>query len=177
MRPTLPSLLSVLGVVTLGLVHLCAVAQEYTSRPATRNEVVGFWQGIALPDSLKPKVFKQDPWPADCQFFSLSADGNMSTFFKHPKPCPAESSRSLSEAAAMLPKVITWEHRPPSMIIVKRTDVKNYSEAWQATLVLKEFSRDGAQFLPGDLILYMRNWKEQPPKTLYIRHWRRVPNG
>lgn len=149
-----------------------AGTDEHTSRPARKEEIVGFWQLVPLPESLKPKVLNTDPWPSSCQWFGYFSDGVLKTIDKFRGPCDEFTSKMLSETMNTVPPVISWEHHEPALVVVKRSDVKNYAEGWEATIVLKAFSKEGAEFAPGDLVMYLRNFKEN--KTLYIRHLKRL---
>lgn len=159
-------------IFSIGWYTEFAGAEEHTSRPARKDEIVGYWQLIPLPESLRLKVFPTDPWPSPCQWFGYYNDGTLRTLDAFQGPCAELTDKKLSDAMKTVPAVISWEHYDPALVLVKRSDAKNYPETWEATMILKDFSREGSDFRSGDLVMYLRNFKEK--KTLYVRHLRRL---
>jgi hypothetical protein len=159
-------------IATLSFYTASAGAEEHTSRPARKDEIVGFWQLVPLPESLRPKVLSTDPWPSSCQWFGYYSDGVLKTIDKLRGPCDEFTAKKLAETMNTVPSIISWEHHEPALAVVSRSDAKNYAEGWEVTLVLKAFSKNGAEFAPGDIVMYLRNFKEN--KTLYIRHLKRL---
>ncbi|HEY8118136.1 MAG TPA: hypothetical protein VIE91_02740 [Methylophilaceae bacterium] len=172
----MPRLLILLFLTTSFFVSTTnqACAQESPYRPAKKEEIVGFWQLVPLAEARKPHEIIPDPWPSMCQWFAYYDDGSLKTIDKLHEPCDKFSDVSLGETMKDIPSVVSWEYHAPALISVKRSDVKNYFELWEVTYVTEAFPKESPEFLPGDLILYLRNPKIN--KLLYIRHLRRLNN-
>ncbi len=174
-------LLTLLLVTTSFFFINQANAQEYPYHPASKEEVVGFWQLLPIAEYRKPHEITPDPWPSMCQWFAYYDDGTLKTIDKFREPCDKLSDASLGEAMKNTPAVISWKHsasaklsRQPSLISVTRSDVKNYLELWDTLYVTEAFPKEKPEFLPGDLILNLVDIKTGKP--LYIRHLRRLSN-
>jgi hypothetical protein len=146
-------------------------------RNATQQEITGDWQLLPLPDSLEPKAFKSNPWPATCQWYSYSATGTLKSIDAINQPCRPFSSKQLDEALTAVPATVSWKYDlspvyQKALIIISRSDVQHYAEYWMPHIVTKAFSRDGVEFREGDLLLYLVNMQEH--KVVWIRHLRKM---
>lgn len=154
------------------------VAQsEAPERNATAQEITGNWQLLPLPESLEPKAFKTNPWPAPCQWYSYSSNGTLKSIDKTPAPCDSLTAKQLDQAVIRVPAVASWKYDlspafQKALVIVTRSDVKGYAEYWEPHFVVKSFSNGGVEFQKGDLIFYLVNL--QAHQIVWIRHLRRL---
>ncbi|RSL18939.1 hypothetical protein EDE15_4549 [Edaphobacter aggregans] len=158
-----------------GVLSLAQVAAS--ARNATAEEITGKWQLLPLPDSVEPKILKNNPWPAACQWYSYSSSGALKSIDKTNSPCEAMSSAEFDKVLPHVASVVSWKYDlspvyQKALIIVSRTDVPHYAEYWEPQIVTKAFSRDGVDFREGDLILYLHNLNTH--KMVWIRHLRRL---
>jgi hypothetical protein len=155
-----------------------AMAQgTQTARNATAAEIQGNWQLLPLPTALEPSGFS-NPWPSECQLFGYYATGELKSVDKLRGPCEATTSEQADHVFAAVPHVVTWRYDmspvyQKAVIVVTRSDVNNYMEVWDPQLVTTSFTKDGAEFKQGDLILYLANLHDH--KIVWIRHLRRLP--
>src|SRR6185295_10740537 len=67
-------------------------AAQAKSRPATAADFTGVFQLLPYPSERQPKFFKENPWPAPCQFFGHYPGGywlhEQQTQFKQGQPQP-----------------------------------------------------------------------------------------
>ena len=165
-----------LALVTIA--HATTVGAQPAERTATRQEIIGSWELVPVPDSLQPKIFKQNPWPAACQWYSYGADGTLNSFYKFRDPCEPTTAAELSSVFALFPPVVSWQYDlgpvfGNALIIVKRTDVKDYAECWEPHYVARTFTaRGGVEITQGDLLLYLVNMESK--QIIWIRHLRRI---
>lgn len=150
---------------------------DRAERNATEQEITGNWQLLPLPDSVEPKEFKSNPWPATCQWYSYSSAGWLKSIDTINQPCRPLTSKQLDEALTAVPAVVSWKYDlspvyQRALIIIKRTDVKGYAEYWMPHIVTRTFSKDGLEFREGDLLLYLVNMQEH--KVVWIRHLRKM---
>jgi hypothetical protein len=170
-----------LSRITLALVFangVLSLAQAPASdRNATAEEITGNWQMLPLPDSLEPRIFKSNPWPAACQWYSYSSSGSLKSIDKTNAPCEAMSSAEFDKVLPHVTSVVSWKYDmspvyQKGLIIVSRTDVSHYAEYWEPQIVTKAFSRDSVDFQEGDLILYLHNLNTH--QIVWIRHLRKM---
>jgi hypothetical protein len=158
-----------------GVLSLAQVAAS--ARNATAEEITGNWQLLPLPDSVEPKILKNNPWPAACQWYSYSSSGALKSIDKTNSPCEAMSSAEFDKVLPHVASVVSWKYDlspvyQKALIIVSRTDVPHYAEYWEPQIVTKTFSRDGVDFQEGDLILYLHNLNTH--QMVWIRHLRKL---
>lgn len=154
-----------------------AFSQSDAARNASAKEIEGYWQLLPLPDQLEPKELPSDPWPAQCQWFSYGSDGQMKNFDKLRGPCDSQSKAQLEQVFNSIPAVISWQYDMSpvyhkGVLIIKRSDVKEYREIWEPQIVVKPFTNGGAEFQTGDLVLYLADLHSH--KIVWIRHLRKV---
>lgn len=149
---------------------------QYNEATATADQVVGDWVLIAVPSSIQPKNIHVNPWPDQCQWFSFAGNGVVKSYEHQRTPCAEMTAQSLEGAISTLPVVATWRYtvRPgdqKAFVSIYSREMF-YAEAWEPHVVLQDFSRDGADFKAGDLLLYLTD-----PKTsqiMWVRHLRRL---
>ena len=150
-----------------------------SERNALSDDIVGNWVLVDLPSALQPKFLKTNPWPATCQWFSYAKTGELKTFdkFGPNMTCENLSSSQIDKIVEKMPAVISWKYNfsaqfQKGLLIISRSDVQNYGEVWEPHLVTEAYTNSGAEFLPGDLNLYLVDLKMH--QIVWIRHLRRA---
>jgi hypothetical protein len=163
----------ILIVVLLSIpaIHQAAWAQE---RSATRDEIVGSWEMVPLSPARQPNVIA-NPWPAPCQWYRYSSSGTVFNMNESPGPCRKTSSQDLDKAAANLSPVVFWKYEistatSKGVLVVTRTDVKNYVEYWNVHVV----TQATPEFKSGDLLMYLMKIDSGKAVVSWIRHLRRI---
>jgi hypothetical protein len=156
-----------------------AFAQSDTGeKNATAQDIQGEWQLLPLPEAIQIKVLPSNPWPSACQFYSYGSTGDLKSVEKLKGPCDVMSAAQLREAMKSVPAVVSWKYdfsvsHKKGILIVTRSDKKDYMEVWEPHIVDKAFAKGGEQFLEGDLILYLADMESK--KLVWVRHLRRLP--
>jgi hypothetical protein len=150
-----------------------------TSIAASVEQITGNWVLLPLPDTMQPKVMPANLWPAECQWYSYKPEGSVKSQYKFRRPCDVLTSTQLDEYVADIPDVVSWKLITPPLgntrlMLVSRSDVKNYGEVWEPRIALTTFTKDGVVFEKGDLIMYLVDVKQH--RLLWIRHLRKL-NG
>jgi len=172
-----PNIGYLLALLALGCASYPAFSQSASlERNATEQEIQGNWRLIPLPDALLPKG-SGNPWPAACQWYSYLPTGVLKSIDKTLVPCDTLTSTQLNEIMNHVQAVVSWKYDlspvyNKALLIVTRSDVKGYAEYWEPHYVHTPFSKAGAEFKRGDLLLYLVNL--QSKKIMWIRHLERV---
>jgi hypothetical protein len=169
------------GLVALSLLLGCAAAfaqADSGEKNATPEDIQGEWQLLPLPDAMQFKILSTNPWPSACQYFSYTPAGDLKSIEKLKAPCDVMSAAQLREAAMKLPAVVSWKYdfstsHKKGILIVTRSDRKDYMEVWEPHVVDKAFAKGGEQFLEGDLILYLADMESK--QLVWVRHLRKLP--
>lgn len=132
---------------------------------------------LPLPAQMQPKVLQGDPWPAQCQWYFYSATGQLKSIDRLRGPCEVLTRSELAETMQAVAPVVSWQYSfsvpyQKGVVVVSRSDVKEYGELWEPQIVVKPFTREGVEFKAGDLLLYMSDLKAR--KIAWIRHLRKV---
>jgi hypothetical protein len=168
------------GIVALGLLLGCvsAFAQADTGeRNALPEDIQGEWQLLPLPDTMQIKLLPSNPWPSECQYYSYARTGDLKSIEKLKAPCDVMSAAQLRETVRKVPAVISWKYDFSTsylkgILIITRSDKKDYMEVWEPHIVDKAFTKDGVEFREGDLILYLADMESK--KLVWVRHLRKL---
>jgi hypothetical protein len=144
---------------------------------ATPEDIQGEWQLLPMPDAMQFKVLPFNPWPSECQYFSYTQKGDLKSIEKLKAPCDVISAAQLRETLKNVPAVAFWKYdfstsHQKGILIVTRSDKKDYMEVWEPHLVDKAFAKGGEQFLAGDLILYLADMESK--QLVWVRHLRKL---
>jgi hypothetical protein len=154
------------------------LAQSDTGeKNATAEDIQGEWQLLPLPNPLQIKELPSNPWPSECQYFSYAKSGELKTVEKLKGPCGVLSAAQLRAAMASTPAVISWKYdfstsHQKGILIITRSDKKDYMEVWEPHVVDKTFTKGGEEFRAGDLILYLADMESK--KLVWVRHLRKL---
>jgi hypothetical protein len=150
---------------------------ETWEKNATAEDIQGEWQLLPVPEAMQIKILPSNPWPSECQFYSYGKTGDLKSIEKLKGPCDVLSAAQLRETVRKVPAVVSWKYdfsvsHQKGILIITRSDKKDYMEVWEPHLVDKAFAKGDEQFLQGDLILYLADMES---KTLvWVRHLRKL---
>jgi len=144
---------------------------------ATAADIQGEWQLLPLPDAMQFKLLQFNPWPSECQYFSYAQTGDVKSIEKLKAPCDVMTAAQLRETVKNVPAVASWKYdfsasHQKGILIVTRSDKKDYMEVWEPHIVDKAFAKGGEQFLAGDLILYLADMESK--QLVWVRHLRKL---
>jgi hypothetical protein len=167
-------------IVAWGLLLACAAAfaqVDTGERNALPQDIQGEWQLLPTPDTLQLKILHFNPWPSECQYYSYARTGELKTIEKLKEPCGDMSAAHLRETVAHVPAVISWKYDFSTsylkgILIITRSDKKDYMEVWEPHIVDKAFSKDGVEFREGDMVLYLADMETK--RLVWIRHLRKL---
>jgi hypothetical protein len=143
---------------------------------ATAADIQGEWQLLPMPDAMQFKVLPFNPWPSECQYFSY-AQTALKSIERLKAPCDVMTAAQLRETVKNIPAVASWKYdfsasHQKGILIVTRSDKKDYMEVWEPHIVDKAFAKGGEQFLAGDLILYLADMESK--QLVWVRHLRKL---
>jgi len=150
---------------------------ETGEKNATAKDIQGEWQLLPLPDAMQIKMLQSNPWPSECQYYSYGGTGDLRSIEKLKGPCDVMSAAQLREAIKSVPAVVSWKYDfsasyQKGILIITRSDKKDYMEVWEPHIVDKAFAKGGEQFLEGDLILYLADMESK--QLVWVRHLRKL---
>ena len=168
------------AILALGLLVGCASAfaqADTGERNATAADIQGEWQLLPMPDAMQFKVLPFNPWPSECQYFSYAPTGDLKSIEKLKAPCDVMTAAQLRETVRNVVVVASWKYdfsasHQKGILIVTRSDKKDYMEVWEPHIVDKAFAKGGEQFLAGDLILYLADMESK--QLVWVRHLRKL---
>jgi len=144
---------------------------------AAAADIQGEWQLLPMPDAMQFKALPFNPWPSECQYFSYAPTGDLKSIEKLKAPCAVMTAAQLRETVKNVPAVASWKYdfsasHQKGILIVTRSDKKDYMEVWEPHIVDKAFAKGGEQFLAGDLILYLADMESK--QLVWVRHLRKL---
>lgn len=146
---------------------------QVSSTPANTDSLAGFWSLVPESIALSPKIFKQDPFPSNCEYFGFYQDNALRSIQMITRDsCPTVKAEDFSR----IPNVISWRLEK-GLLEIKRSDSPSYVEVWESYVVTKNFSHKGIEFRQGDLLMFMAQYnqtKKDRIGNLYFRHFRRL---
>lgn len=143
--------------------------EHYSRQIDRREELIGLWRSLPLPDDMRQKLNKQDPEPATpYHALLLTEDGRLREI---------RSAASFGQDAAKLRKSLnriketsTWE-LVNGALTVRSPGAKQAEEQWSVFLVTKHHEKGAFVVQPGDLLMLLTNDRGQP---VFYRHMRRI---
>ena len=150
---------------------------ETGEKNATAQDIQGEWQLLPLPEAMQIKILPSNPWPSECQYYSYGRAGDLRSIEKLKGPCDVMSAAQLREAMKKVPAVVSWKYdfsvsHQKGILIITRSDNKDYMEVWEPHIVDKAFAKGGEQFLVGDLVLYLADMESK--QLVWVRHLRKL---
>jgi hypothetical protein len=167
-------------ILAMFLLLGCAAAYAQADsgeKNATAEDIQGEWQLLPLPEAMQIKILSSNPWPSECQYYSYARTGDLKSIEKLKAPCDVMSAAQLRETVTKAPAVVSWKYdfsasHKKGILIITRSDRKDYMEVWEPHVVDKAFAKGGEQFLEGDLILYLADMESK--QLVWVRHLRKL---
>jgi hypothetical protein len=162
------SLLAVL-IVALGLGGIApeALAQDKT-RPATAPDFTGVFRLLDFPLQEQPKILKESPWPAACQFFGHYPDG----YYLHQQSQGSGTCASgITRTRPGLPQTVQWQMLRDGFVLIDRRDFK-IKELWKVDRVNRPSNVAGINLNEGDILMQLLD--SEGKRIVWIRLLRRI---
>ena len=135
--------------------------------PATTKDYEGFWVLVSLDPEMKPRVLKEDPWPAKCQFFGHYSNG----IWLHQQTRLGACKNQIPDKAPSFPVNVTWKMPRDGLLIIDRPDYK-IIEIWKVDKITRDSHLGRTNLNKGDLLMQMFSTKNK--ESIYARLLRRV---
>ena len=162
------------ALLTLTWVKQDAYAQA-KSRPATAADFVGVFQLIDYPREQQPKYFKEDPWPAPCQFFGHYPDGywlhQQQTAPRREQVQSGSCTNTIPSRKPALPQTVSWKMLKDGFVLIDRADYK-VQEIWKVDHINGPTHLDTINLNRSDLIMQLLD--RTGKQLVWIRLLRRV---
>jgi hypothetical protein len=104
------------------------------SRPATASDFTGVFELIEYPPDQQPKYFKENPWPAPCQFFGHYPDGywlhQQQTALRKARARSGSCTNTITSRKPALPQTVSWKMLRDGFVLIDRADYK-VQEIWK----------------------------------------------
>lgn len=151
------------------------VGAQAKTRPASSTDFAGIYQLLPYPNEKQPKVLKENPWPAPCQFFGHYPDGYwLHEQIKLGQPKAGACKSSLPAKKPALPQTVTWKPIKDGFFFIDRSDYK-IQELWKVDRVNAPTHIDSINLNEGDIIMQMLD--QSGKKIMWIRLLRRLGNA
>ena len=145
------------------------------SRPATAADFTGIFELIDYPPDRQPKYFKENPWPAPCQFFGHYPDGywlhQQQTALRRGQVQPGTCTNTVPSQQPALPQTVSWKMLKEGFVLVDRTDYK-VQEIWKVDHIDGPTHIDAINLNRGDIIMQLLD--RTGKQLVWIRLLRRV---
>src|SRR5262245_52250233 len=152
----------------LGLVVSPSIAQEKT-RPATASDFAGVFSLLDYPAGNQPKILKENPWPAACQFFGHYPDG----YWLHQQSQGRACTNSIPPAKPSLPQTVSWKLIRDGVVLIDRSDFK-VQEVWKVDRVNRPTHLGQTNLNEGDILMQLLD--REGKQVLWVRLLRRIGN-
>ena len=168
------------AILAMCLLFGCVSVHAQTDtgeKNATADDIQGEWQLLPLPGAMQIKLLRSNPWPSECQYYSYARTGELKSVEKPKAPCDVMSAAQLRETVTKVPAVVSWKYdfsvsHQKGILIITRSDKKDYMEVWEPHVVDKAFAKGGEEFREGDLILYLADMESK--QLVWVRHLRKL---
>ena len=162
------------ALLALSWVNQGAYAQA-KSRPATAADFAGVFQLIDYPPEQQPKYFKENPWPAPCQFFGHYPDGywlhQQQTALRKTQAQSGSCTNAIPSKKPAIPQTVSWKMLKDGFVLIDRADYK-VQEIWKVDHVNGPTHLDTINLNRGDLILQLLD--RSGKQLVWIRLLRRL---
>lgn len=149
--------------------YFAAPEERYSEKAERREDLVGYWISVPLPNDMREKINAKDPWPATpYHALALYGDGLVREV-KSAGPfsqTPAELKKSLDRIKV----TAKWELANGNLT-VRSPGAAQPSETWSVFLVTKPHEKGAFVVKPGDMLMLLTNELGQP---VYYRHIRKI---
>ncbi|MGE4544481.1 MAG: hypothetical protein AB7D06_10285 [Pedobacter sp.] len=118
--------------------------------PAKESDFIGVWRLILKDNKGAKQILKEDPWPANCQYFGHYKNG----IWLHQQVHLGECKLAMPELAPNYPENVTWKMDRDGTFIITRPDVK-IKEPWKVDVVTRDAHLGKVNLNKGDLIMQL----------------------
>ena len=144
-----------------------ASAQDKT-RPATAPDFTVVFRLLDFPPAEQPKILKESPWPAACQFFGHYPDG----YYLHQQSQGSGTCASaITRTKPGLPQTVVWQMLRDGVVLIDRKDYK-IKEVWKVDRVNRASNVAGINLNEGDVLMQLLD--NEGKRILWIRLLRRI---
>ena len=150
----------------LGLVVSPTIAQEKT-RPATVSDFAGVFSLLDYPTGNQPKLLKENPWPAACQFFGHYPDG----YWLHQQSQGRACTNTIPPAKPSLPQTVRWKLIRDGLVLIDRTDFR-MQEVWKVDRVNRPTHLGQTNLNEGDILMQLLD--REGKQIVWVRLLRRI---
>ena len=165
-----------LGISIASSQTRCFAEEDQPGRFAKRNELIGIWRRIPLPEETAKKFVER--WPAPDQWFAFYEDGRVASMMVSGGIDRPLSKKDLEE---VLQKVegSKFVYGDPGGVEITYHDIPKFKELWGVNIFTRahQSARLGnIQFQPGDIMMTLDATTYDASKSgiIYIRHLRKV---
>ena len=144
-----------------------AAAQDKT-RPATAPDFTGVFRLLDFPVAEQPKILKESPWPATCQFFGHYPDGH---YLHQQSQGSAACASAITRTRPGLPQTVQWSMLRDGFVLIDRKDFK-IKELWKVDRVNRPSNVAGINLNEGDVLMQLLD--NEGKRILWIRLLRRL---
>src|SRR4030095_8994528 len=163
-----------LALLALTWVDQGAYAQA-KSRPATASDFAGVFQLIDYPLEQQPRHFKENPWPAPCQFFGHYPDGywlhQQQTALREAQAQSAGCRNAIPSNKPALPQTVRWKMLKDGFVLIDRADYR-VQEIWKVDHMNAPTHLDTINLNRRELIMQLLD--RTGKQLVWIRLLRRV---
>lgn len=142
-------------------------AESRFAIPASTTDFQGKWMLLPVNESIRPKVLKEDPWPAKCQFFGHYKNGT----WLHQQSYIGECKNQIPDSPINFPNNVTWSMLRKGTLIIDRPE-HNFKELWKVDKITKNTHLENTNLIEGDLLMQM--YSPDMKTLLYVRLLRKV---
>jgi hypothetical protein len=168
-------LLSVPGVFAPVSAAPESSASESTGRLkghfASKGDMIGFWKMVQMPEAVRQKINKVEPWKLPYQWFAFYDDGSFKSFMSS-NDNPQLTARDLDKIFANVRNNVSFEFIN-GFLRVTYSDIKGYVEYWGVNVVENTIDFAGVHYEAGDLLMSLADNATGAP--CYYRLLRRLP--
>jgi len=158
-------------VSLLAALFISLAADAQPGRFAGKQELVGYWEMIPIPNA--EKINKVNPWPAAYQWFGFYDDGSLATMGSSDyTPMTAKSLEEAFSTPTLKAGRFKYTFAPSGLVLVTAPDSSDYEEAWGVNVITEETKLGEMEVKPGDLLMTLAGGEDGGP--VYFRHLRRV---
>jgi len=139
------------------------------TRPATASDFTGIFRLLDYPPQDQPRILKESPWPAPCQFFGHYPDG----YWLHQQSQGGTCASGIPTAKPSLPQTVTWKLVRDGLVLIDRADFK-LQELWKVDRVNRPTHLGKTNLNEGDILMQMLD--REGKQVTWVRLLRRIGN-
>lgn len=135
--------------------------------PAKSSDFIGIWKLVLKDNAVAKEMLKEDPWPAECQFFGHYSNG----IWLHQQTHLGDCNCGIPDKAPIYPVNVTWKMERDGFLTITRPDHK-IKEPWKVDKVTRDAHLGNTNLNKGDLLMQLYGPNKQG--FIYVRILRRI---